>query len=57
MNDEKMKAIALSEIEQVSGGVIEGPDGQGCTDPTEPIGMPVPDLGPPGPTIEIDPSI
>lgn len=46
------------EITLTCGGVTEGPDGQGCTDPIDPIGMPVPGpFGPPEPTIEIDPSI
>ena len=46
----------LNEIElmQTSGGVTEGPDGKGCTEHDLPG---LPDLGPVGPTIEIDPSI
>ena len=30
--EKKMKVLTKKEVKQVSGGVIEGEDGKGCTD-------------------------
>lgn len=44
------------ELSLIGGGVTEGPDGKGCTQGPGGLGG-LPDLGPSGPTIEIDASI
>lgn len=38
-----IKPMTADEIALIAGGVTEGPDGQGCTQPTPPILRPLPD--------------
>ena len=53
-----IKNLHSHELALICGGVTEGPDGKGCTDHDGPGGLGGPvDLGPVGPTIEIDASI
>jgi hypothetical protein len=41
-----LRALSIDELDLVSGGVMQGPDGRGCTDPRGTKGGP---FGPTGP--------
>ncbi len=55
-----IKNLNSAELSLICGGVIEGPDGRGCTEPDGkggPGGTVVVVIGTVGPTIEIDVNI
>jgi hypothetical protein len=54
-----LRALSIDELDLVSGGVMQGPDGRGCTDPRPkgPKGPIGPTTGPTYPTETRDPIV